>query len=62
MSYDVMLFDANSAPRERAGFDSWFNTLTQWEGDLDYNDYTCYSSSTKFLQRTHQELSFFKWP
>lgn len=53
MSYDVMLFDANSAPRERAVFDSWFNTLTQWEGDLDYNDYT---HATPALQSFYKEL------
>ena len=53
MSYDVMLFDANSAPRERVGFDSWFNTLTQWEGDLDYNDYT---HATPALQSFYKEL------
>lgn len=53
MSFDVMMFDAKSAPRERSVFDSWFNTLNQWEGDLDYSDY---KRTTPALQSFYKEL------
>lgn len=54
MSFDVLVFDANSAPRERDVFDDWFNTLNQWEGELDYSDYT---HATPALQSFYKELS-----
>lgn len=53
MSFDVMLFDANCAPRERHVFDSWFNTLTKWEGEIDYNDVR---NTTPALQSFYRDL------
>lgn len=53
MSFDVMLFDAHNAPRERNIFDNWFNTLTQWDGDIDYNDVR---HATPALQEFYKDL------
>jgi hypothetical protein len=38
MSYDLSVFDPDAAPKERELFIEWFNTLTNWEEDHDYDD------------------------
>lgn len=53
MSFDVMLFDTQDAPREREVFDQWFHGLNVWEGDLDYND--C-RNATPSLQNFYRDI------
>lgn len=38
MSYDLMVFDCDAAPRDRSAFLNWYENLTQWAEGLDYND------------------------
>lgn len=38
MSYDLMVFDPDQAPRGRAEFLDWYNKQTEWGEDHDYND------------------------
>ena len=38
MSYDLMVFEASSAPRERAAFLAWYDRQTQWSEAHDYGD------------------------
>lgn len=38
MSYDLMVFDADAAPRERAQFLAWYETQTEWSEPHDYDD------------------------
>lgn len=33
MSYDLMVFDANVAPKERKAFIKWYDQLTEWTED-----------------------------
>ena len=34
MSFDLMVFDPDHAPRERAAFMEWFRDITRWEDKL----------------------------
>lgn len=38
MSYDLMVFDAKVAPRERAAFLQWYEAQVAWAEGYDYND------------------------
>jgi hypothetical protein len=38
MSYDLMVFDPVSAPRERSAFMGWYDQQTQWSEDHGYGD------------------------
>jgi hypothetical protein len=38
MSYDVMVFDPNYAPRDREAFGVWFAVQVDWDSDHDYMD------------------------
>ena len=38
MSYDLMVFDAETAPREREAFISWYDRQTRWDESHGYDD------------------------
>ncbi|MGH8107395.1 MAG: hypothetical protein ACREO1_01580 [Arenimonas sp.] len=38
MSFDLFIFNAYKAPRESVAFLAWYDALTQWNEDIDYND------------------------
>jgi hypothetical protein len=38
MSYDLMVFDTNAAPRSGSEFTAWYDQITEWNEGLDYND------------------------
>lgn len=38
MSYDLMVFDAESAPKELEIFSNWYDTQAEWEEEHSYDD------------------------
>lgn len=38
MSYDLMVFEKNKAPRERETFMEWYENQTEWSEDHSYED------------------------
>lgn len=38
MSYDLMVFEANDAPRDRFAFEAWYHRQTQWSEAHSYDD------------------------
>jgi hypothetical protein len=38
MSYDLMVFDPEAAPRDRDAFFDWYHRITKWDEGHDYND------------------------
>ncbi len=38
MSYDLMVFNPNKAPRSESEFRTWYENQTEWEEDHDYDD------------------------
>ncbi|MGN6621130.1 MAG: hypothetical protein ACTHJR_20995 [Sphingomonas sp.] len=38
MSYDLLVFDALAAPRDRTDFLSWYDKQTEWSEPHGYND------------------------
>ena len=38
MSYDLMLFNPNTAPRDRDKFMDWYNNQTEWKENHNYDD------------------------
>ncbi|GAA4770744.1 hypothetical protein GCM10023219_16800 [Stakelama sediminis] len=38
MSYDLVVFDPDVAPRERGAFNAWFAAQLEWAEDRDYSD------------------------
>lgn len=38
MSFDLMVFDAQAAPRDRAAFLAWYDQQTVWPAGTDCND------------------------
>jgi hypothetical protein len=38
MSYDLMVFDPEAAPRDRQAFRAWFSQQAEWGEDHDYGD------------------------
>ncbi|MBD3747716.1 MAG: hypothetical protein IE932_16060 [Sphingopyxis terrae] len=53
MSYDLMVFDPAVAPRDRAGFMSWYGELTAWGEEHSYDDV---SITTDSLRRWYTEM------
>ena len=39
MSYDLMVLDKHKRFERKEDFLNWYNKVTEWEDDLDYNDY-----------------------
>ena len=39
MSYDLMVLDKHKRFTDRILFLEWYNELTQWQENIDYNDY-----------------------
>jgi hypothetical protein len=40
MSFDLMVFRAEAAPREIKQFEKWYFMQTEWTEDVDYDDYS----------------------
>jgi hypothetical protein len=38
MSYDLMVFAASTAPKEREAFLKWYDQQTEWEEEHNYDD------------------------
>lgn len=38
MSYDLMVFNPNKAPKDKSDFMNWYESQTEWEEDHDYDD------------------------
>ena len=38
MSYDLMVFDLNEAPKDHAEFMHWYAEQTSWSEDHSYDD------------------------
>ena len=38
MSYDLMVFNPNNAPKEKSEFMEWYEGQTEWEEEHDYDD------------------------
>lgn len=38
MSYDIMVFDPEAAPKTKQAFDQWYQQQTQWAEDHNYDD------------------------
>lgn len=47
MSYDLMVFDVDAAPRERAQFLAWYEIQTEWGEPHDYHDPAVTSASLR---------------
>lgn len=54
MSFDLAVFDAAVAPRDKAGFKAWFDEQISWDEDHSYDDPRV---STPALQAFFEELS-----
>ena len=54
MSYDLLAFDANAAPRDRAAFKEWWAVQSQWGEGHGYNDP---SVTTPELQRFYELMT-----
>lgn len=37
MSYDLLVFDPEVAPRKRSAFLAWYQEVTEWQGPRDHN-------------------------
>lgn len=53
MSYDLLVFDPTSAPKERPAFLAWFKKLAEWGEGHDYNDG---SNSVPTLQAWRRDM------
>ena len=53
MSYDLMVFDPASAPRDRKAFLSWYDDQTEWTEEHGYGDPAV---ATPALQAWYQEM------
>lgn len=53
MSYDLMVFDPASAPRDRESFLSWYYQQTEWGEEHDYADPAV---ATPALQAWYREM------
>ncbi|MCP1311771.1 hypothetical protein [Paenibacillus tyrfis] len=54
MSYDLMAFEASTAPKESKAFMDWYERQVQWSEDHEYNDPSVCSEA---LQRFYRDLS-----
>lgn len=53
MSYDLMVFDPDAAPKDRESFMSWYDKQTEWSEEHGYNDPTV---ATPALQAWFREM------
>lgn len=53
MSYDLMVFEPSSAPKNRKEFMEWYAQQTEWEEDHSYQDHKV---STERLQAWFKEM------
>jgi hypothetical protein len=53
MSYDLMVFEPDAAPADRAEFLDWYRRLTRWTEGHNYNDPR---HTTPALQRWYREM------
>ena len=53
MSYDLLVFDPDAAPRDRESFMAWYDRQTEWSENHGYNDP---SVSTPSLQGWFREM------
>ncbi|EMB2825358.1 hypothetical protein U8047_006750 [Pseudomonas aeruginosa] len=53
MSYDLMVFDPDAAPKDRESFVAWYDKQTEWSEDHSYNDPVV---STPSLQAWFREM------
>ncbi len=55
MSYDLMVFDPASAPKDRDAFMAWYAAQTEWAEDHSYNDPTVSTPQLRawFLEMIH---------
>lgn len=53
MSYDLMVFEPSSAPKNRKEFMEWYAQQTEWEEDHSYQDHEV---STERLQAWFKEM------
>ncbi|QUL55311.1 hypothetical protein KDC22_01635 [Paenibacillus tritici] len=54
MSYDLIIFEPSSAPRDKKEFMAWFEQQVQWSEDHEYNNPLVCSEP---LQRMYSKLS-----
>lgn len=47
MSYDLMVFDLEKAPREQTEFMQWYDQQTEWEEDHNYQEVSVCSERLK---------------
>lgn len=47
MSYDLMVFEPQKAPKSKKDFMLWYDKLTEWGEDVDYNEPEHTSESLK---------------
>lgn len=40
MSFDLMVFRAEAAPKDTRKFEEWYHQQTEWSEDVDYNDHS----------------------
>lgn len=53
MSYDLMVFDKNKKFEDRNQFMDWYDKLTEWEEEVDYDDY---HHTTSELQKFFMDI------
>jgi hypothetical protein len=53
MSYDLMVFDPDAAPKDRESFMAWYDKQTEWSENHSYNDPVV---STPSLQAWFREM------
>ena len=53
MSYDLMVLDKHRRFTDKNDFLEWYNKLTEWKDDIDYNDYR---HTTPELQKWFLEI------
>ena len=53
MSYDLMVFDSEDAPRDRKKFKEWYDRTTEWSEGHDYNDP---NATTSQLRAWYEEI------
>ncbi|WOE74973.1 hypothetical protein [Alterisphingorhabdus coralli] len=57
MSYDLLVFDPNTAPRKRDEFMKWYESLTRWEEQRDYDSPQGMTGNLPlFFERMRQEF------
>lgn len=63
MSYDLLVFDPEIAPRDRSDFMAWYSNLTKWEEKRDYNSPDGMTGNLPtFFERLRQEFPAMNGP